>query len=479
MAKTTMAKSSRIMAGGSSTSLRGRCAGSAAGGWSLTTDMALAPHCLQGRPMMPARVCAKASPIGAISGKLPRRCRIGPQPVDHRHLTGQQTQGRRCHALYVPCAFRHEHHQDCEPQRAAGPRPPLAGLRRKAEGRGALYRLAGDPGGRQRRAGAGARRQDVDHRRALYGNQGADGRLHPDRGARHERGGAAGRRHPDRRARHHRGAADLRDSNAAAAAMTQIDLEGIYRAERGRVLASLIRLLGGFELAEEALADAFLAAAQQWPRDGVPAHPRTWLVSAGRFKAVDKLRRSGRFKTIAAEITRQLEDEEAEMPAERETIEDDTLRLIFTCCHPALPLDAQVALTLREVCGLTTEEIAAAFLSKPAAVAQRIVRAKARIRDERLPFEVPAPAEGPQRLDAVLHTIYLIFNEGYDASSGSALLRQELCSEAIRLTRLLKELHPTPDIDGLLALLLLLQSRAPARTGADGSLVLLDDQDRS
>jgi RNA polymerase sigma-70 factor (ECF subfamily) len=261
--------------------------------------------------------------------------------------------------------------------------------------------------------------------------------------------------------------------------VTQIDLEGIYRAERGRVLASLIRLLGGFELAEEALADAFLAAAQQWPRDGVPANPRSWLVSAGRFKAIDKLRRSGRFKTIAPEISRQLEDEEAEMPAEREIIEDDTLRLIFTCCHPALPLDAQVALTLREVCGLTTEEIAAAYLSKPATVAQRIVRAKARIRDERLPYEVPAPAEWPQRLDAVLHTIYLIFNEGYDASSGAALLRQELCSEAIRLTRLLRELHPAADIDGLLALLLLHQSRAAARTGPDGRLVLLDEQDRA
>lgn len=261
--------------------------------------------------------------------------------------------------------------------------------------------------------------------------------------------------------------------------MTGFDLEGIYRAERGRVLASLIRLLGGFELAEEALADAFLAAAQQWPRDGVPANPRTWLVSAGRFKAIDKLRKSGRFKAIAPEITRQLEDEEAEMPAERETIADDTLRLIFTCCHPALPLDAQVALTLREVCGLTTEEIAAAYLSKPATVAQRIVRAKARIRDERLPYEVPAPAEWPDRLDAVLHTIYLIFNEGYDASSGPALLRQELCQEAIRLARLLRELHPAADIDGLLALLLLHQSRAAARTGPDGGLVLLEAQDRT
>ena len=223
-----------------------------------------------------------------------------------------------------------------------------------------------------------------------------------------------------------------------------IDLDKIYRQERGRVLASLIRLLGGFQLAEEALADAFLAAAQQWPRDGIPANPRTWLVSAGRFKAIDKLRRSGRFRDIAPELTRQLEDEEDQMPADRETIEDDTLRLIFTCCHPALPADAQVALTLREVCGLTTEEIAAAYLSKPATVAQRIVRAKSRIRDEHLPYEVPEPAQWPKRLDVVLHTIYLIFNEGYDASSGDALIRHELCAEAIRLTRLLQTRAMTP-----------------------------------
>ena len=205
-----------------------------------------------------------------------------------------------------------------------------------------------------------------------------------------------------------------------------IDLDKIYRAERGRVLASLIRLLGGFELAEDALAEAFLAAAQQWPREGVPANPRTWLISAGRFKAIDKLRKSGRFRNIAPELTRQLELEEDQLPPDREVIEDDTLRLIFTCCHPALPLDAQIALTLREVCGLTTEEIAAAYLSKPSAIAQRIVRAKSRIRDAALPYEVPPPAEWPQRLDAVLHTVYLIFNEGYDASSGDALLRHEL-----------------------------------------------------
>jgi RNA polymerase sigma-70 factor (ECF subfamily) len=258
-----------------------------------------------------------------------------------------------------------------------------------------------------------------------------------------------------------------------------IDLEGIYRAERGRVLASLIRLLGGFDLAEEALAEAFVAAAQQWPKTGVPANPRAWLVSAGRFKAIDRIRTSGRFKLLAPELTRQLEDEEDQMPPDPETIEDDSLRLIFTCCHPVLPPDAQIALTLREVCGLTTEEIASAFLSKPPTIAQRIVRAKNRIRDEELPYEVPLPAEWPDRLDTVLHTIYLIFNEGYEASSGDALIRRELCEEAIRLARLLKELHSTPDVDGLLALMLFHQSRANTRTTADGDIILLEDQDRA
>ena len=248
--------------------------------------------------------------------------------------------------------------------------------------------------------------------------------------------------------------------------MSGLDLDKIYRAERGRVLASLVRLLGGFELAEEALADAFLAAAQQWPRDGVPANPRTWLVSAGRFKAIDKLRRSGRFRAMAPELRRELELEEDQMPPDREIIEDDTLRLIFTCCHPILPADAQIALTLREICGLTTEEIAAAYLSKPATIAQRIVRAKSRIHDAAVPYEVPPPAEWDDRLETVLHTIYLIFNEGYEASSGDALIRHELCAEAVRLARLLKELHPGPDIDGLLALMLLHQSRVPPRTAA-------------
>jgi RNA polymerase sigma-70 factor (ECF subfamily) len=257
-----------------------------------------------------------------------------------------------------------------------------------------------------------------------------------------------------------------------------IDLEQIYRTERGRMLASLIRLLGSFELADEALADAFLAAAAQWPRDGLPTNPRTWLISAGRFKAIDRLRKSGRFKTIAPELQRQIESEDT-MPAERQDIEDDTLRLIFTCCHPALSADAQVALTLREVCGLTTEEIAAAYLARPAALAQRIVRAKARIREAHLPYEVPAAADWPERLDTVLHTIYLIFNEGYSASRGDALIRHELCAEAVRLARLLAALQPSADTDGLLALMLLHQSRAAARVGKDGAIILLEQQDRS
>ena len=257
-----------------------------------------------------------------------------------------------------------------------------------------------------------------------------------------------------------------------------VDLEAIYRAERGRVLASLIRLLGGFELAEEALADAFTAAAQQWPRDGVPRNPRAWLVSAGRFKAIDRLRQGGRLKAAAPELQRQLESEDNVQPEPQE-IEDDALRLIFVCCHPALGIDSQIALTLREVCGLTTEEIAAAFLATTTTVAQRIVRAKAKIRDLNLPYEVPGPAERQARLDAVLHAIYLIFNEGYSASRGEALIRYSLCAEAIRLARLVRDLHPSPDIDGLLALMLLHQSRLAARTAADGSIILLEDQDRT
>lgn len=254
------------------------------------------------------------------------------------------------------------------------------------------------------------------------------------------------------------------------------ELEAIYRAERGRVLASLIRLLGDFDSAEEALHDAFLAASRQWPETGIPASPRAWLVSAGRFKAIDRIRRRQRFKALSAELP---SDSEDNVQPEMEPIADDTLRLIFVCCHPILPPDAQVALTLREIGGLTTEEVAVAFLATPSAIAQRIVRAKQKIRDANLPYEVPSPAELPERLDAVLHVLYLIFNEGYDASRGDALIRRELCDEAIRLARLVRELMPGPDIDGLLALFLLHQSRAATRTDAGGDIVLLEDQDRA
>jgi RNA polymerase sigma-70 factor, ECF subfamily len=253
----------------------------------------------------------------------------------------------------------------------------------------------------------------------------------------------------------------------------------IYRTESRRVFATLIRLLGDFDLAEEALHDAFRAALEQWPRDGVPANPRAWLVSAGRFKAIDGIRRRARFDAIddVAEQVDALADDAP--PLDDESIEDDRLRLIFTCCHPALSPDAQVALTLREVCGLTTEEIAHAFLSASPTLAQRIVRAKAKIRDARIPYQVPTPAELPDRLDSVLRVVYLVFNEGYSASSGQSLTRLDLSGEAIRLGRLLVELLPEPEAIGLLALMLLHESRRAARTSAAGELVLLDDQDRS
>ncbi len=258
-----------------------------------------------------------------------------------------------------------------------------------------------------------------------------------------------------------------------------MDLEAVYRAERGRVLASLIRLLGGFELAEEALHDAFAAAATQWPVEGVPKNPRAWLVSAGRFKAIDRVRRRVRFDKAAAEIAYEYENEMAEPEAEMQAIADDTLRLVFTCCHPALPRDAQVAMTLREVCGLTTEEIARAFLAAPSAIAQRIVRAKQRIRDEAIPYEVPDRDALPERLAPVLQTIYLVFNEGYSAGTGDAVVRAELTAEAIRLARLLNTLLPEPEVQGLLALMLLHESRRAARMTPEGNLVLLPDQDRS
>jgi len=257
-------------------------------------------------------------------------------------------------------------------------------------------------------------------------------------------------------------------------------VDAVYRAESRRVLATLIRLLGGFDLAEEALHEAFAAAAERWPREGTPANPRAWLVSTGRFKAVDAIRRSARFDASQAELAERLEAEASRTtPGEGEDIQDDRLRLIFTCCHPALPPDAQVALTLREVCGLTTEEIARAFLTAPPTLAQRIVRAKAKIRDARIPYEVPVLPELPDRLDTVLQVIYLVFNEGYSASSGGSLTRADLSSEAIRLGRLLVELLPEPEALGLLGLMLLHESRRSARTSPSGELILLTDQDRS
>jgi RNA polymerase sigma-70 factor, ECF subfamily len=258
-----------------------------------------------------------------------------------------------------------------------------------------------------------------------------------------------------------------------------VDLDTVYREERGRVLATLIRLLGGFELAEEALHDAFAAAAVQWPVEGVPRNPRAWLVSAGRFKAIDRVRRRVRFDKAAAEIAYQHEIEMDEPEAKMHAIADDTLRLVFTCCHPALPRDAQVAMTLREICGLTTEEIARAFLAAPSAIAQRIVRAKQRIRDEAIPYEVPDRDALPERLSPVLQAIYLVFNEGYSAGAGDAVVRAELTAEAIRLARLIAELLPEPEVQGLLALMLLHESRRTARMTREGDLVLLADQDRS
>ncbi|MGH7699123.1 MAG: RNA polymerase sigma factor, partial [Gemmatimonadales bacterium] len=265
-----------------------------------------------------------------------------------------------------------------------------------------------------------------------------------------------------------------------AAEPIRATVDAVYRAESRRVLATLIRLLGDFDLAEEALHDAFAAALESWPRDGVPANPRAWLISAGRFKGIDALRRRARFDASVPRLVEQLETgADAGAAWDGESVADDQLRLVFTCCHPALSPDAQVALTLREVCGLTTEEIARAFLAGPATVAQRIVRAKAKIRDAKIPYQVPAPAELPDRLDTVLRTIYLVFNEGYAASSGPSLTRADLSGEAIRLGRLIVELLPEPEATGLLALMLLQESRRAARTTPDGDLVLLEDQDRT
>jgi RNA polymerase sigma-70 factor (ECF subfamily) len=269
------------------------------------------------------------------------------------------------------------------------------------------------------------------------------------------------------------------DRESTSIAQARETVEEIYRTESRSVLATLIRLLGDFDLAEEALHDAFKSALEQWPRDGVPAKPRAWLISAGRFKAIDALRKQSRLaplpENIAERLTTGTTNEDI---LDGAGLEDDRLRLIFTCCHPALALDAQVALTLREVCGLTTEEIARAFLAAAPTLAQRIVRAKAKIRHARIPYQVPARADLPERLDAVLRVIYLVFNEGYAASSGSAITRHDLSSEAISLGRLLLGLLPQPDVAGLLGLMLLQDSRRAARMSNSGELVLLEDQDR-
>jgi RNA polymerase sigma-70 factor (ECF subfamily) len=272
----------------------------------------------------------------------------------------------------------------------------------------------------------------------------------------------------------------IRAMDESTVAQVRQVVDDVYRSESRQVLATLIRLLGDFDASEEALHDAFAAAVEQWARDGVPAKPRAWLVSTGRFKAIDVMRRRARFDASLTALAARLEaDTSASAEWDDESVEDDRLRLIFTCCHPALAPDVQVAMTLREVCGLTTEEIARAFLTTPSTVAQRIVRAKRKIRDARIPYEVPSEQDLPDRLDAVLRVVYLVFNEGYYASSGESLTRHDLSAEAIRLGRLLIELLPEPEAMGLLALMLLHDSRRAARTSRTGELILLDDQDRS
>jgi len=256
-------------------------------------------------------------------------------------------------------------------------------------------------------------------------------------------------------------------------------IEDVYRAESRYVLATLIRILGDFDLAEEGMHEAFAAAVEQWSRDGLPVNPRAWLVSTGRFRAVDAIRRRACFDASLAELADRLDKVAHANAAKDDELEDDRLRLIFTCCHPALAPTAQIALTLREVCGLTTEEIASAFLTTSPTIAQRIVRGKAKIRAAKIPYRVPPGDELPQRLESVLAVIYLVFNEGYSASSGSSVTRSDLCQEAIRLGRLLVGLLPDPEAMGLLALMLLQESRSAARTSSDGDLILLEEQDRS
>jgi RNA polymerase sigma-70 factor (ECF subfamily) len=271
-------------------------------------------------------------------------------------------------------------------------------------------------------------------------------------------------------------------SDVSPADPARAAVDSVYRTESRRVLATLIRLLRDFDLAEEAMHDAFTAALERWPRDGVPASPRAWLVSTGRFKAIDALRRRARFDASLGHLADALDAGDGDDLADEGGVQDDRLRLVFTCCHPALPPDARIALTLREVCGLTTEEIAHAFLTSAPTVAQRIVRAKAKIRDAGIPYQVPSVADLPERLDSVLHVIYLVFNEGYSASSGASLTRHDLSAEAIRLGRLLLELlppPPEPEAVGLLALMLLHEARRPARTTGNGELVLLTHQDRT
>lgn len=268
--------------------------------------------------------------------------------------------------------------------------------------------------------------------------------------------------------------------NEDAARVARIKVDEIYRAESRQVLATLIRLLGNFDAAEEALQDALAVAMEQWPRDGVPANPRAWLISTGRFKAIDGMRRRARYDASLGELAKQIEATTSNpIEQEDEPIEDDRLRLIFICCHPALSPEAQIPMTLREVCNLTTEEIAHGLLTKPATIAQRIVRAKAKIRDARIPYEVPPPSELPERIEAVLRVVYLVFNEGYSASFGPSLTRADLSTEAIRLARLLVQLLPDPEVMGLLALMLLHESRRRARASGNGDLVLLEQQDRS